>query len=96
MKNILFPADYKQALLDRFKNMTIRVGEEMGKYRVGETYRAESYDGEDWDVNVLIKDVQMVDLDQLVNLGVSDVEIEKVKSEGGQDQVEVIRFEIMG
>ena len=89
-----FPDDYKEALLSGSKNTTIRVGEEMGKYQVGEKYRAGSYTREDWGVEVLVEDTKTVNLEQLPEFGVPEKEIERVKSETDDEQAEVIKFEI--
>lgn len=45
MNNIFFPYQYKKALLNKTKNTTIRIKDEIGKYKIGEIYNAKSYAG---------------------------------------------------
>jgi hypothetical protein len=57
-KNVMaFPSQYKNKLLSGKKNLTIRMGKEIGRYRKGRDYDAQSYSGKDWGFKVRINSV---------------------------------------
>jgi len=57
-KNVMpFPSQYKNKLLSGKKNLTVRIGKEMGKYRKGREYDAQSYSGKDWGFKVRVNTI---------------------------------------
>lgn len=57
MSNIPFPLGYREDLANGRKCATIRVKEELGKYKVGECYSAVTYDG--FPLGVTIRVIQI-------------------------------------
>jgi len=45
MKTIPFPPQYKPALLKKTKNTTLRIKDELNKYKTNTIYQANSYAG---------------------------------------------------
>lgn len=91
MKNIFFPAQYKKAIINRKKNITIRYGNEFGKYKKGKTYSAKSYAGRDMKINIMIIKITKTKIENLKELGINMNTIKKLKKEH-KGVVEVIRF----
>ena len=65
MNEIFFPSQYKNALLNRTKNITIRTGNELGKYTSGKVYSAKSYAGRIWNIRIKILNVFSTTLEGL-------------------------------
>jgi len=91
-----FPSEYQGKILWGEKNLTIRTDQEFGKYVSGVTYRACSYDGEDWGVNVLVIDVNHAKVGDIVACGIPEVEARRVQEEIGEDgRVDLVRFQVL-
>lgn len=57
-KNVMpFLPQYKKKLLSGKKNLTVRIGKEMGRYRKGREYDAQSYSGKDWGFKVRVNSI---------------------------------------
>lgn len=98
MNEIFFPSQYKKALLAKTKNTTIRMGKEIGKYQVGQTYLAKSYAGRDWKMKVKIRKVLRTTVDHLSNFNIPARSIEAMKRKekiSADEAVDLIRFEIL-
>ncbi len=99
MDRIFFPANYKKALLSGRKNMTIRFGGELGKYKKGRTYAAFSYAGKDWKIRVRIESVSETSFSQLEELKIMKSSILRIANEQGRRDedfsLEIIRFKII-
>jgi len=83
-----FPDDYIEDLIEGEKIVTIRVGQEIGKYEVGKVYRACTYDGEYLGIFVLILGEDIVSPERL---NIPRYEKERVKKEGGLCQVIIFK-----
>jgi hypothetical protein len=83
-----FPSGYRKALEEGRKNVTVRIGEEVGKYRVGEVY-----EGPAGSLRVL--SVIPTTVDQLHQHGLPSQSVARVRREGGRpgDAAEIIHFE---
>lgn len=95
MDKIPFPSSYKKALQNKTKNVTIRVGKEIGKYIKGKIYTAESYTGRDWGVKIKITEAIPMRINKLKNLNIPKRSVdailkrEKVKL---NSKAEVLKF----
>ena len=89
--DMYFPPQYKKALLNRKKNVTIRVGSERGKYKVGRVYNAKSYAGRDWGVKVKIVKVMKITKEELGDY----IPLRSVKAIKSYGRVELIRFKFV-
>lgn len=94
MNNIFFPSQYKKAIINRKKNITIRYGGEFRKYKKGKTYSAKSYAGRNFDINVKILKITKIRIENLKELGINMNTIKKLKKEH-KGVVEVIKFEVI-
>lgn len=95
---IPFPAQYKKQLVKGVKNTTIRVGAEKGKYSEGEIYRACSYAGKDWGVDVKILNVIKLKVKKLKSQGIPLHSINyliKRNNVTENSEVELIRFRVV-
>ncbi|MEI7426165.1 MAG: hypothetical protein WCK16_04570 [Candidatus Moraniibacteriota bacterium] len=98
MSAISFPAQYKQSILHKTKNSTIRIGEEIDKYKAGETYSVKSYAGKHWNVKIKILSITKTKLCCLSNHNIPKRSIkatqrkEKILSD---EPVEIIRFVVV-
>jgi len=89
-KIILFPDEYYDTLKDHSKTMTIRHGKEQGKYVPNETYKAFSYDGKDFQIDVKIESIETIDnFEKLKSYGVPQSDINKLPT---GEPIDVIRF----
>jgi hypothetical protein len=98
MEEILFPSQYKKALLSKTKNSTIRIGAEMGKYKLGEIYSAKSYAGKRWNIKIKILKIFATQLGELLRLGVSRRSVEATQKKEKislNEKVELIRFKVV-
>ncbi len=99
MQTIPFPATYKNAILGKRKTVTVRVGDEMGKYKQGAVYRASSYAGTDWGVSVRIVSVQQLPLGELGAHGLPKRSVQSLKKQmklNNDTRVELFRFAYVG
>ncbi len=98
MRVMLFPSQYKKTLLSGKKNSTIRVGEEIGKYKAGNVYSAMSYAGREWDVKVKISSVNLIRIRELCDFGIPKISVDATCRKEGlglNDKVELIKFDIV-
>jgi len=98
MDEILFPTQYKKALLSKKKNMTIRIKEEIGKYKPGKVYLAKSYSGKDWDIKIRVLKRTLTTPGKLFFLGVPKKSIESMKNRekiSSNEEVELIQFKVL-
>ena len=98
MNEILFPAQYKNALANKIKNITIRFGTELNKYKVGKIYRAQSYTGVDWATRIKIIKIIQTSVDELKEFGISQKSIQSLKRKhklSSNTKVELIKFKIL-
>jgi len=73
---------YKKSLKDKKKKTTIRIGEELGKYKAGEIYEAGSYSGRLWDIKIRIKTVACLNFEELERLNISNQSIVALRRRG--------------
>jgi len=98
MNSIPFPNQYKKPLLNKTKNVTVRISDEVGKYNVGEIYSAKSYAGRDWNVKVKIINVISTILRKLSEFGIPYRSINAIQNKENisfNTKVELIRFEVL-
>jgi len=98
MNEIFFPTQYKKALLSKTKNTTIRIGNEIGKYKVGHIYSAKSHAGRDWDIKIKIGKIIPTTLGELSKFAVPKKSIAAMKNKDEislNEKVELIRFEVV-
>ncbi len=106
MELIPFPYSYKQALNKRSKNMTIRIGSEVGKYQAGKIYVAGTYGGKEWGIKIEILKVTRIEpqssdgangMNTWQDLGILKQTVEKVVKAIRQFKyphvIEIIEFE---
>jgi len=98
MNIVFFPSQYKKALVNKTKNTTIRIGEEVGKYKIGEIYSARSYAGNNLGIKIKIKNIIKTTIDKLDDFDIpkrtiySIIKKEKVST---KEKVEIMRFEVI-
>jgi hypothetical protein len=92
--DMFFPSQYKKALISRKKNVTIRYGDEFGKYKKGKIYSAISYSGNDMGVKVKILETKRVSVTSLKEMGINQNTINKLNREQ-KGFVELIKFEVI-
>ena len=95
IEKIYFPSSYKKAILKRTKSFTIRVDEELGKYKKGHIYQAFSYTASDWKTKIKIKELIKIKLSQLVELGIPERSVKSLRRKtmlDDNDLVELIKF----
>jgi len=98
MNYIFFPSQYKKALLKRTKNITIRIGDEIGQYHVGKIYSAKSYSGRVWNVKIKVINIFLTRLNQLTRFGIPQRSIESIQSKENislNTKVELIKFKVL-
>ncbi len=95
MNSINFPAEYKKALVNKTKNTTIRTGKEISKYKVGKTYSACSYAGNDWHIKVKITKVTKTTVSKLEIPKKSLESLKKKEKLSNSSKVEVIQFRVL-
>jgi len=98
MEEIFFPSQYKKALLNKTKKSTIRIGNELGKYKAGKTYTAKSYAGSNWDIKIKILEIMPTTLNKLSDFGIPKRSIEATQRKEKislNEKVELIRFEVL-
>ena len=83
-----FPDAYRRALETGTKNQTVRMSNELGRYRVGGVYRATSYSGQKWPMKIRVVSVQ--------RHKAKDVKrVRELRQLPPNADVEVIKFEVM-
>jgi len=92
IKPLLFSGEYKKEILNQTKTNTIRIGKEVGKYHVGETYLAGSYSGENWKKRLRIVKVVKTDIKSLKRVGINNINIQRMGKKYTSGPVEVIKF----
>ena len=95
MNEILFPSQYKRAILKKQKNTTIRIGKEIGKYKVGKSYLIKSYSGNSWHTIITINTIQRTTINHLSKFGISKKSIESLQRKEKifpKTPIEIIRF----
>lgn len=92
MNTIPFPASYKKAVLAKRKTMTVRVGDEKGKYKAGNVYATCSYSGTDWGTVVRIVSVIRMRLADLPIPKQSVASLQRKTKLSKNDEVEIVRF----
>ena len=98
MNEIFFPSQYKKALLNKTKNSTIRVKNEIGKYKVEKIYSAKSYAGRNWNIKIKILKIFSTTLDNLSEFGILKRSIkatQKKEKISLNEKVELIQFEVL-
>ncbi len=100
MNEILFPSQYKKALLKKTKNSTIRIGNEVGKYNVGKIYSAKSYAGRNWNIKIKILKIFPTTLCKLSEFDIPKRSIKatqknKKKKAPLNKKIELIRFKVL-
>ena len=98
MDEIFFPSQYKKALLSKTKNSTIRIGAEIGKYKVGKTYSAKSYAGRSWNIKIKILKIFPTTLGELPKFDIPQRSIEATQKKEKislNEKVELIQFEVL-
>ncbi|MBI2645003.1 hypothetical protein HYW94_02405 [Candidatus Uhrbacteria bacterium] len=98
MDEIFFPSQYKKALLNKTKNSTIRIGNEIGKYKVGKIYSAKSYAGRNWNIKIKVLKIFPTILDRLSDFNIPKRSIESIQKKekiSRNEKVELIRFEVL-
>ena len=96
MKNeISFPSEYKQPLLKRIKNNTVRCKDELGKYKKGEIYHATSPSGKPWGVRIKVVDVKNTFFDKLTIPPRSKASLKRKEKLKKDSKVQLIKFKVM-
>ena len=81
-----FPNRYKKALEKGKKNITMRMGNEQGKYKEEEVYVASSYDNNPWNIKLKIKQIITVKAKDIKN------KVRELKKLKPNELVDIIRF----
>jgi len=94
MEDMFFPHQYKKALMNKTKNSTIRIGNEI----VGKIYSAKSYAGRNWNIKIKILKVIPTTFSKLLDFGIpkrSIKAIQKNEKISLNENVELIRFIVL-
>ena len=98
MDEMFFPSQYKKALLNKTKNSTIRIGAEIGKYKVGKIYSTKSYADRNWNIKIKILKIFPTTLGELSKFDIPKRSIEATRKKEKislNEEVELIRFEVV-
>ena|SRR3989344_4021136 len=98
MDEIFFPSQYKKALVSKTKNSTVRIGNEIGRYRVGKIYSAKSYAGRSWNMKIRILNISPTTLNKLSKYDIPKRSIETIQKNNKvslNEKVELIRFKVL-
>lgn len=96
MERIPFPSFYRQAISNKSKNITLRLVNEVDKYKEGNVYLATSYTGKDWGIKIRVKKVTPTKLGKLFEFGIPKRSIKALlnKREITPDsRVDIVEFE---
>lgn len=93
MKTMPFPKEYKKVLQHGRKNVTIRIQQEVGRYRRGQIYQATDYKGNPFNIEIKILDVIKVPLSKARRY-IPDAELNRpeFKSLSPDAKIELIKF----
>jgi len=92
-----FPPEYQDNLRAQNKTVTLRISDEMGRYKEGDVCEAGSYTGEPWGIRIQVQEVSLLQAKNLVREGIPETDIAKVITErGGDSPVELIHFRVLG
>lgn len=95
MDEMHFPPEYKKALINKTKNTTIRHNQ-LGKHKEGNIYRAKSYAGKDWKINIKIIKIIPTKVNKLQDFNIPKKSINSLRRRvSSKDNVEIINFEII-
>lgn len=95
MDKILFPAQYKKGILNQSKNTTIRIKNELGKYKTGHIYTAQSYAGNSWGQKIKVTAITKTIFSKLNKFGIPRKTITAIKRGNkvkANEPVEIIHF----
>ncbi|HUW24473.1 MAG TPA: hypothetical protein VMW04_02485 [Patescibacteria group bacterium] len=98
MNCIPFPSSYKKSLLSKTKNITIRIKNELGKYKVGKIYKATSCSGKEWGIRLKVNRVNKTTVDKLSSYAIPQKTINPLLKKGDvspKSMVEVVSFEVI-
>jgi len=98
LAKINFPKEYARALKKGTKTVTLRVGPEAGKYKPGETYVAQTYEGTPLNLSVKIDSSIHAYLNDLEKQGIPKRSIASLRRKEGlsdKDLINLIRFSIV-
>lgn len=88
-----FPSQYKNKLLSGKKNLTIRIGKEIGRYRKGKEYDAQSYSGKDWGLKVRVNNIITTTFDKLhKHVPKQVIKMKDFKNMEPKDKIQVIHI----
>ncbi|MFH0906372.1 MAG: hypothetical protein V1824_03465 [archaeon] len=97
MQTISFPSNYKKALINKTKSITIRPNQ-FGKYKVGKIYIAKSYSDNLWNIKIKILEINYPIVGTLSEYGIPKRSInsfiKKTKCENNQ-KVMLIKFKVI-
>ena len=95
MEDMPFPDEYVHALRNGVKNLTVRVADEINRYKLGVKYRAVSYSGENLGMIIRIVEVIKSSVNDLQSFNVPKQEIDEILSHVTRtdELVDVIRFD---
>ena len=86
-----FPNDYWKSLKSGSGNLTYRADDEIGKYKVRQTYRATSYGGRDLNVDVRIVSVDRVRISDVPPVHACRI----ARDYPGAKEADKIKFEVL-
>lgn len=95
MDKVLFPAQYKKGILNKSKHTTIRVKNELDKYKAGRTYVAQSYAGNSWGQKIKVTAITKTIFSKLNKFGIPQKTITAIKRGNkikANEPVEIIHF----
>ncbi len=98
MDFINFPSQYKNAVLNQTKNTTIRVKNEIGKYKTGHTYVAQSYAGTDWGQKIKVTRIIQTKFKNLSEYGIPLKTITAIRQKekiSPEASIEIINFKYL-
>lgn len=96
MMSIPFPSQYKKTIQNGTKKWTLRIGNEIGKYKKGRKYKATNYSGQDWGIKLKVLDVISTKISKLSKHGVPIKSITPLlKGESVKEStiVDLVKFE---
>lgn len=91
MKTMPFPKEYKRTLKHKKKNVTIRIQQEVGKYKRGHVYQATDYKGNPFNIEIKILDVFKMPLSKIKKY-VPEINRPEFKKLPKNAKVDIIKF----